>query len=175
MPGYYPLGVLPCKDGYIIETAIRGAQWERFLKLVGDGQIPKWWGEDPRFKDRRKVGWDLKLIEEADTLQAPWLMAHTKEEIFELCREHQIPFAPVYDIGEVANHPHLKEREAFIEIDHPEAGRLKQPGPPFRYGGMSFQTKRPAPLLGQHNEEVYCGRLGYSREDLPLLRGAKVI
>jgi len=175
MPGYYPLGVLPCKDGYIIETAIRRVQWERYLKLVGDGKIPEWWADDPRFKDRRKVGWDLELIEEADSLQAPWLMDHTKEEIFELCREHQIPFAPVYDIGEVANHPHLKQREFFVEIDHPEAGTLKYPGPPFRYSDMSFQTKCPAPLLGEHNAEVYCGRLGYSKEDLVLFRRGNII
>ncbi|GAI97702.1 unnamed protein product, partial [marine sediment metagenome] len=65
-------------------------------------------------------------------------------------------------------------REFFIEISHPVAGNLLYPGAPFRMSETPWQTGR-APLLGEHNEEIYCQRLGYSREDLVKLREGGVI
>jgi crotonobetainyl-CoA:carnitine CoA-transferase CaiB-like acyl-CoA transferase len=61
-------------------------------------------------------------------------------------------------------------------MDHPEAGRLKYPGPGFLVDGVNpMQTVRAAPRLGEHNAEVLCGELGLSSEELGLLRAARVI
>lgn len=155
MPGYYPFAILPCQDGYISEVAIRNTQFERFLKIIGDGEIPAWWAQDERFQDRRRLAWDRPLREEADQLQAPWLLAHTKEEIFRLCKEKQVPFCPVYDIREVVEHPHLQARGFLTAIEHAAAGALKYPGPSLRFEGMAYELQRPAPLLGEHNAEVF--------------------
>lgn len=154
MPGYYPFAILPCKDGYIAEVTPRFSLFQRFLRLMGDGEIPKWWSDDERFQDRRRLAWDRALREEADTLQNPWLKAHTKEEIFALCRQHQIPFCPVYNIREVVEHPHLKARRFLTSIAHPVVGSLKYPGPSFRFDDLEYTPQRPAPLLGEHNAEV---------------------
>jgi crotonobetainyl-CoA:carnitine CoA-transferase CaiB-like acyl-CoA transferase len=70
--------------------------------------------------------------------------------------------------------PRLKARGFFQEIDHPIAGRLIYPGPPFRSEAMPWQAVR-APLLGEHNEEVYCGELELSREELVVLRASGII
>jgi len=70
---------------------------------------------------------------------------------------------------------HLAERGFFVEIDHPKAGKLKYPGAPCKFSSPLWQLKRPAPLLGQHNEEVFCQRLGYTRKELVKLRQAGVI
>jgi crotonobetainyl-CoA:carnitine CoA-transferase CaiB-like acyl-CoA transferase len=70
--------------------------------------------------------------------------------------------------------PQLKERGFFQEIDHPAAGRLIYPGPPFRSEAMPWQAAR-APLLGEHNEEVYCGELELGREELVVLRASGII
>lgn len=172
-PGVYPYTILPCQDGYVSMIAIQGYQWKRFLELIGDGEVPDWYANDPRFKDRREIS--LKYADEMDALLAPWLMSHTKEEIYSLCREKRIPFAPVKNIKEVVNDPHLKVREYFVEVEHPATGPLKYPGAPYKLSQTPWKVDKPAPLLGEHNEEVYCQRLGYAREELSRLHRGGVI
>jgi crotonobetainyl-CoA:carnitine CoA-transferase CaiB-like acyl-CoA transferase len=70
--------------------------------------------------------------------------------------------------------PELGARGFFQEIDHPVAGRQTYPGPPFRPEAMPWQGAR-APLLGEHNEEIYCSELGLNREELVILRAGGVI
>lgn len=70
---------------------------------------------------------------------------------------------------------HLVARGYFGEVEHREAGKLTYPGPAFSVTGSHAGVWRPAPLLGQHNVEVYCDELGYSRDDLVQLRYAGVI
>lgn len=169
---YYPLCILPCKDGYISEVAVLGTQWKSFLELIGRGQVPEWYQNDPRFQDR--VMSSIDFADELDRKQSPWLMQYTKEEIFAMCRERRIPFAPVYTIDEVVNHVHLKEYGYFVDITHPKTGPLKYPGAPFRFSETPMRSSR-APLLGEHNHEVYCNQLGLSKEDLVRLTQAGVV
>ncbi len=172
-PGVYPYTILPCKDGFMSMIAIQGYQWKRFLEMLGDGQVPEWYSSDPRFQDRREIS--LKYADEMDGRLAPWLNTHTKQEIYKLCLEKRVPFAPVRNMEEVVNDAHLKVREYFVEIDHPAAGKFKYPGAPGRLSETPWTVDSPAPLLGQHNEEIYCKRLGYSKEDLESLRTGGVI
>ncbi|TAK36482.1 MAG: CoA transferase [Chloroflexota bacterium] len=172
-PGIYPYTILPCKDGFMSMIAIQGFQWKRFLELVGDGAVPEWYAKEPRFQDRYEIG--RKYAAEMDELLAPWLSAHTKAEIFAACREQHIPFAPVRSIDEVANDEHLGERQFFTEITHPEAGTLRYPGAPYRFSETPWALNRPAPLLGEHNAEIYCGRLGCTSEELVKLRQTGII
>jgi len=172
-PGVYPYTILPCQDGYMSMIAIQGYQWKRFLELIGDGEVPDWYANDPRFKERREIS--LKYADEMDALLAPWLMSHTKEEIYSLCREKRIPFAPVKNIKEVVNDSHLEVREYFVEVEHPATGPLKYAGAPYKLSQTPWKVDNPAPLLGEHNEEVYCQRLGYSREELSQLRRGEII
>ena len=71
--------------------------------------------------------------------------------------------------------PHLRERGFFVEVDHPVAGRAEYPGMGPKLSGMEFGVNRAAPLLGQHNYEIFCGELGYSPEDLVDLRAMAAI
>ncbi len=172
-PGFYPYTILPCKDGYMSMIAVLGRQWKTFLKLVGGGEVPDWYAGDPRFRDR----W-VNSLEHADELDArlsPWLMEHTMKEIFAVCQERHIPFAPVRSIDEAADDPHFKERDYFVEVEHPETGSIKYPGAPYKLSKTPWRVESPAPLLGQHNEKIYCGRLGYSKDELVQLRQAGVI
>jgi len=66
-------------------------------------------------------------------------------------------------------------REYFVEVDHPVAGKLKYPGAPGKLSETPWEIERPAPLLGQHNEEIYCQRLSYAREELAKLRMGGII
>jgi len=70
---------------------------------------------------------------------------------------------------------HLKERQHFLEIEHPQGGKVKIPGPPFREHGKPLWPLRRAPLLGEHTQEVLCGRLGYTKADVQQIRDAGIV
>jgi CoA:oxalate CoA-transferase len=165
----YPGTILPCKDGFINLTAPQLEQWIRFLKLMGNPS----WTENPRYRNRRAM--HEEYPDETDELLKPWFKEHTQEEIFQLCQQNRIPFSPVYNIGELVNHPHLRERKFFVEIDHPRAGKLQYPVGPCRFSNSNWTYERAAPLLGQDNDEIFCKRLGYSKEDLSNLRRSGVV
>ncbi|MDO8567481.1 MAG: CoA transferase [Dehalococcoidales bacterium] len=164
----YPTTTLQAKDGYMCLIAPQVEQWVRFTEVMG---CPEW-TKNPRYRDRRAMA--EQYPDEADALITSWMMQHTREEIFNLCREKHIPFAPVWNIDEVVNSPHLKERGYFVDIKHPQAGELKYPGFPYKLTRTPCSIERPAPLLGEHNEAVFAG-LGYTKEQLAKLKKSKVI
>jgi len=172
-PGPYPYTILPCKDGYISMIALRGSEWKRFLEVVGDGEVPEWYASDARFKDRLRTG--LEYADILDDLLSPWLMSHTKEEIFAYCREKHIPFTPVRSIDEVVNWEQLNQRGYFSEIECPETGKFKCPGPPFRFSQSLWSLDQSAPSLSEHNYKIYHKRLGYSEEQMVQLRRMNII
>jgi CoA:oxalate CoA-transferase len=161
--------VIPCKDGFMALCAPQLKQWIRFLDLMGTPE----WAKDPRYRDRHAMEDDYP--EEVDALLAPWFLERTKKELFELFEKNAIPFAPLYDMADEASDPHLSERGFFATTDRDDTGTLKYPGAPYKFSKTPWALNRPAPLLGEHNEEIYCGRLGYSREDLVALRRAGII
>jgi CoA:oxalate CoA-transferase len=165
----YPNCILPCKDGYVVVGAVEGRQWRKFLELMGDPE----WAKDARFRDRTAI--NSLYAEEADSYLVPWLMQRTKEELFCLARDNGLPFAPVKSADEVVRDQHLEFRGFFIDCMHSETGPLTYPGAPYKFSRTPWSIRRLSPLLGEHNEEIYCKRLGYTREQLGELRDKGVI
>ena len=165
----YPNSCLPCKDGYTCLIAPQVAQWVRFVELIGNPE----WSKNPRYRNRRAMLEEYP--DEADALLLPWLKEHTKEEIFSLCREHHIPFAPEQTMDEVVNDAQLEARGFFFDLNHPEAGMLKYPGAGYELSQTPPEMEQPAPLLGKHNREIFCGRQGYSEEELVKLQEYGII
>jgi len=161
--------VIPCKDGYMALCAPQLKQWLRFLELMDKPE----WTQDPRYRDRHAMEDDYP--EEVDALLAPWFLERTKRELFQLFEKNAVPFAPLYNMQDEVKDGHLRERRFFATVDRSETGTLEYPGAPYKLSGTPWALKRPAPLLGEHNEEIYCGRLGYSRDDLATLRRTGVI
>ena len=152
--GLFPNCVLPCKDGYVCIDAPQLEQYQRFLGLLGDQA----WTEVPRYRNRRAMS--DQYPEEAEALIIPWFMQHTKDEILKICMKHRVPCVPVRTIDEVLEDSQLNSRDFFQELRHPEAEVFRYPGAPYRMEGTPCRYVRPAPTLGQHNEEVLCGELG---------------
>jgi len=165
-PGLWPYTVLPCKDGYMSMMTLEDYHWKMFAEAIGN---PEWAlkYDTPGERYENKDEMDAYLIE--------WLMNHTKQEVFDLCFERRIPFVPEYNTQDLMKSAQFKERQYLVEIEHPETGVLKYPGAPAKLSKTPWRIDRPAPLLGEHNEEVYCKHLGYSHEDLVELRRAGVI
>jgi crotonobetainyl-CoA:carnitine CoA-transferase CaiB-like acyl-CoA transferase len=159
-----PSRVMRCQDGWIHVQA--GANWDHFAAFLQTPQLM-----EPRLASIFRYHY----ADEVEGLIQPWLMKHGAEEIFVSGQEWRIPFAMVLGIEELGEDPQYKARGFFPEIDHPIAGRFAYPGAPFRMSQTPWQIVRPAPLLGEHNEEVYVGRLGLSNEDVARLRKNGVI
>ena len=105
----------------------------------------------------------------------PWLLERSKREVFEQLQSYSVMCAPLQTIDEVFTDPQAIAREFFVEIDNPEAGSLLQPSGPFKMSETPWTVRRPAPLLGQHTDEVLSQELGLSEEDIRGLRSERVI
>lgn len=162
----YP--VYPCKDGFIRVIALTPRQWDALVRVLGNPEVlstPEW--RDFMFR-----------IGNADDLYALMLEfteKYTMLELFEAGRREGVPIAPILDIADFYNSPHTKAREFFVEVEHPIAGKADYPGPPYKWTETPAVMKRPAPCLGEHNEEVYCQELGLSKDDLVALRSGGVL
>jgi len=162
-----PHGRYPCKDGFVEYAGAEPEFWPRWIKML---EMPEL-ADDPRFKDLA----DLSHKDEFEAVFLPWIIEQTKKEATEKAQKVGVPGAAVQTSKDVVNDNHLRERGFFVEVDHPGVGRIEYPGAPFKMEKTPWRIRIPAPLLGQHNEDVYCGLLGYSKEDLVILRNTGVI
>jgi crotonobetainyl-CoA:carnitine CoA-transferase CaiB-like acyl-CoA transferase len=162
-----PATIMPCKDGHVWVLALESAQWDGLARAMGS---PDWMQVDI-FQDMlsRAQNKDMiyPLIEE-------WTSQHTKMEIMEACQAEGCPVTAVFTVKEVAEHPHTAERGAIVELDHPALGRVRTLAAPFKLPACPGGPHAPAPLLGQHNDEVY-GALGLDAPARAALREQSVI
>ncbi len=164
----FPFTILPCKDGYIGVNILTHGQWTLLCQFMGVPELI----DNPNYQDGMSR---LLFGKEITDVLRPRLMEKTKEELFYEGQSWRIPFCLIPTTEELLAFEQHKEREFFVEVDHPEAGTVRQPGAPFKMTATPWQRKSPAPLLGQHNEEVYCSYLGLGKEDLVRLRREGVI
>ena len=161
----------PCKDGYVNIGAVI---WNLLVVWlinegvdVGDLADPKYAGPeggDHLFNARPRVN---KAVTEMT-------MKHNKVELMLEGQKRGIPVGALQDAKTIYEDEHLEARGYFAEVDHPVIGKLKYPGPPFRMTESPWQMGGPAPLVGQHNEEIY-HELGISDSEVTRLKAAGVI
>ena len=163
----YPNCILRCKDGYTFVGSPEGRQWRKLLEIMGDPE----WAKDPRFRNRTVM--NNEHADEVDGYVEEWLMQHTKAELLALALEHRVPLAPVRGFDEVRNDESLKDQ--FVAVDRPDTGPISFPGPPYKLPGPEPGSPLPAPLLGQHNPDIYCDELGYTKEELVKLYQTGII
>ena len=162
-----PGSILPCRDGYIGAIAVTNSQWQSLCEWMGMPEL----AEDPRFMTR--IG-RTENVDELNAMLIPWLMEQGQEELLYEAQKRRIPFGIPASSERLLRSRHLNERGYFVEVEHPATGKVRYPGAQFKIGELPYELKR-APLLGEHNESVYCGCLGYSKEDLVRLRELGVI
>ena len=157
-----PLDFLECKDGWIFLCCVEEHQWRNFVELMG---APEWVGEEI-FADRlsRGANWDA-----LQPLLQDWIKDQSVEDLYHKAQSRRVPIAPVSTMGDLFANAHLKARGFFATVDHPATGPLRYPGALYQFSATPWEIRRPAPLLGQHNAEVY-GRLGLSAAGIENLR-----
>jgi crotonobetainyl-CoA:carnitine CoA-transferase CaiB-like acyl-CoA transferase len=120
----YPRTIFRCKDGYFAVQCGENRHWQGFLRMIGREDLVTHALFANRFSANDQHG------DECDALIEPWFLARAKDEILALCLEHRIPGAPVYDVREVLDHPHLHERH-FFAVTNTHQAQLKLPGTPY--------------------------------------------
>ena len=143
----------------------------------------EWLDEDGIEHDLRDGVWhDMTFrsqpenIEHMHNILRPFFMKYTKRELAERAQSNHLSITSYYDPREVREDPHLNARNYFVDVEHPELETtITYAGAPYGLSETPWRISRRAPLIGEHNEEVYAGELGYSTEQLALLKAAGAI
>ncbi|WP_449538546.1 CaiB/BaiF CoA transferase family protein [Ferdinandcohnia sp. Marseille-Q9671] len=136
------------KDGFILIGAANQKLWERFcLQVVAKPE----WLEDSRYSTNslRK-----EHVEELEREIEAILVHHTSDYWLDLLDREGIPSGPIYSYDQTMQDPHIRARDMVLEIEHPIAGKINTLGFPAKFSETPGQLVKPAPLLGQHNEEI---------------------
>ncbi|MBM4263057.1 MAG: CoA transferase [Deltaproteobacteria bacterium] len=162
-----PANLFQCKNGWIA-LFVTQTHWPLLLKVWdnhdADLDDPKWINSNTRRK-------------EADYINAQvtsFTMRYTKEDLAELMQKHGIPGLPVNSPSDFMKDPHIQARGFFSNVTHPVLGTFAAPGGFFTMDGKR-NAPAPAPLTGQHNQEILCGELGVDPRDLPALTAERII
>jgi formyl-CoA transferase len=127
--------------------------------------------DDPRFKDRKAQRENAEALTQ---IIEEWTGTRTKHEVMKIMGEAGVPCGAVLDSVELLNDPHLRERGMIVTVDHPVRGKFTMPGCPVKLDDSPADITS-APLLGQHNREIYAAMMGFKDDDLELLKQQGVI
>jgi crotonobetainyl-CoA:carnitine CoA-transferase CaiB-like acyl-CoA transferase len=129
--------------------------------------------------DWKKVGWDEITEDVACQINAiltKFFSRHTKQELHEGAIKRGIQIVPALTAKETREFPHLATRGYWVEIEHPELETtMTYPGGFMKSTEMTCGIRRRAPLIGEHNEEIYEKELGLSAEELMVLKQSGII
>ena len=162
-----------CKDGYVSITTNTQQAWD---------DLRAWMDRDGMAGDLMSEKYNDRFILRGEhsghieNLIQKWAMLHTRDEITEWGQSHHHPWGPVVTPGEVLDNAQLWDRGFFIE--HRDTERdvsLVYPGAPYKLTQSPWTLRKPAPAVGHHNREIYCGELSLSAADLEVLSSAGAI
>lgn len=164
-----PWDYFRCKDGWVFVICVEEHQWQALVELMGNPEWAHW----EIFGDRLLRGQNYDALK---PFLDEWFANHTVAELYDAARERRIPLGPVLDVPGLLSSAHLQARNFFVHMEHPIAGRLTYPASPYRFCTETPAVDpAPAPLLGQHNREIFCGLLGLPQSEFDNLRGGGVI
>jgi crotonobetainyl-CoA:carnitine CoA-transferase CaiB-like acyl-CoA transferase len=156
------------KNGYARIFIIPVEQWRRLVDWMG--RPPEISG--PEFE---KMSYRRQHPDIVTKAIAEFCVKHTKEELYDEGQKRRIAVTPINTVGEFVEMEQTKSRRLFVDMEHPVIGKYQQFGVVPRLMETPGAVHRPAPLLGEHNQEIYVEELGMSTDDLVALRAEGVI
>ena len=166
-----PSNIYRCRpfgpNDYVFIHCATQEMWKSMVTVMGRPEL----GDDPRYADRRDR---VQFVDEIDDMIEAWTEKRTKHEVMETLAGRGVPCGAVLDSNEVLADPHLRQRGFITELEHPRRGKYPMPGNPVRMSDSPTEVRR-APLLGEHNDEIYGKALGMSKDELDTLRRDGVI
>jgi CoA:oxalate CoA-transferase len=168
-PSIVPFQSFPTKDNSHIIIALGNDNlWKSFCRLIGREDL----SDHPKFATNPLRTQHRKELEE---LLIPEFEKKTRQEWLDLLGKANLPHSPVNNIKEICDDPHIAYRRMLVEIDQPRVGKMKIVGSPIRLSETPGEVNAPAPLLGQHSEEILQNLLGFGREEIEILKKEKII
>ncbi|MHB1434670.1 MAG: CaiB/BaiF CoA transferase family protein [Thermoplasmata archaeon] len=160
----HPYDVHAARDGWVVFAAPTPETWRRAKEMIGftDPQY-----DDPQYRASHRAAVDEAI--------ARFCRQHTREELEELGRSHDIAISRIYDIADIARDPHYRAREMFAEWVDPVAGEVKGAGVAPKFSATPGRVWRGAPWLGQDNRAVLEGLLGLPAEAIERLEAKGVV
>ncbi|MFC2000664.1 CaiB/BaiF CoA transferase family protein [Chloroflexota bacterium] len=172
--------IFACKDGYVVLYFMGGNPG----LIRSSRSLVDWANEEGKaleLKDYDFTEWNGSTIasEELDRQYKAiieFLSTKTKDELFEGAVRRGIMLAPCATVEDIMTNRQLKAREFWVEVEHTELGRsIVYPGAPIKLSEVPWRIQRRAPLIGEHNEEVYVHELGLPREQVAILKANRVV
>jgi crotonobetainyl-CoA:carnitine CoA-transferase CaiB-like acyl-CoA transferase len=165
-----PHNCYPCQgqDNWVAISVFTNEEWRSFGKALGDPA----WTKDPKFAD---IPGRLKNVDELDKLIVEWTSPRDAWEVMEILQRAGVPAGVVQRAPDTMKDPQIKHLNALIELDHPAVGKRLYPNIPFHMSETPPVPSRPAPLLGQHTEEICRELLKMSAAEIERLKAEKVL
>ncbi len=167
--GYSLSGKLP----WVMRQARKGIGAWGFFKTKDDKHI--YVAADQNMDGRVMKAIGVEEIEEGSDVFKKWVEGKTAADAISILAANAVPCAPVNHIPDMLVDPQVVVRNTVVQLDHKLAGKFVVPQHPVKYSKTPPQIKAPAPILGEHNDEVLKGLLGYDDAKLAELRAAGII
>ena len=161
-----PNGVFRCSDGYVSITG-QSNFFPRLARMIDRPDL----ADDEAFLGRLE---DPDFLPEVEPLLTDWLRTRTKREAMEKGQAEGLPVSALNTMADLFADPHLGERGFFATVAQPATGDVVLPGAPLRMSDTPGEV-RAAPTLGQHTVEVLTGELGYTNQDIAVLRQRNIV
>jgi len=165
--GGMPQGIYPCADGYVDFTNA-GLRPDRVDDMLGSPE----WAQDPRYTDPQ-LRLQPDVLEEWNANFLMWCLERTKREVWTEARRAKVMCGPLFTMQDLFKDEHFRGRGFWTKVGHPVMGEIEIPGRPFIMQEGGWALRRPAPLLGQHTEEVL-REAGLSTETIAAVLAAGV-
>lgn len=165
----YPYDSFKCMDGSCVIGAGNDKLYDLLCQVMQRPELI----DDPRFiTNVDRISHHAELKEQIEA----WTTTETIDSAVQKMLAAGIPAAPINDIARVTKDPHIAEaREMFVECDHPIAGKIKITGNQIKLTNHKIGQFNPAPLLGEHNEEILIERLHYTEKKIKELQNNKIL
>jgi len=163
-----PANAYPASDGWVMILAADNHRWRKLCVLMGRPEM----ADDPRYA---KLSGRSKDRDTVDRIIGEWTRTKTRQQLMDELSANDVICGIVKELPEVMTDPHLFERGALQEVDHPHLGRMTIFTSPLRFEGKPARPKSLSPLLGADNDRVYGEELGLTRAEIAELRERKII
>lgn len=135
------------KDGHLCMLPYTAEHWVAFFKASGRPEIAK----TLDVEDRQKRNANIRALY---SILAEIMREKTTAEWMAVCEELDIPATPIYALDKLPEHPQLKAVGLFETTQHPSEGTIRYVRPPTKFAASPASVRTPAPLLGEHTEEI---------------------
>ncbi|MDY6892708.1 MAG: CoA transferase [Chloroflexota bacterium] len=171
--------IWPCKDGYVAYRLLMAQPGANAMNEFVASLNAEGLGEDMKGIDWSNLRFDQVPQEDIDRWEdqiGTYFLRHTKRELHEEAVRQRNVLQPVNTMQDIIESPQLAARDFWVEVEHPELNTaITYPGPYFKSTETAWHKGHRAPLIGEHNEEIYEKELGLSKEELSALMNDNII